>query len=37
MLREYVSCLPVMQDETLVGIVILSDILIAFTKDQSDR
>jgi len=35
MLREYVSCLPVMREETLVGIVTVSDILVAFTKQQS--
>ena len=34
MLREYLSCLPVMRDETLVGILTVSDILIAFTKLQ---
>jgi len=37
MLREYVSCLPVMRDETLVGIVTVSDILVAFTKMQTDN
>ncbi len=36
MLRNYVSCLPVMVGETLVGIVTVSDILVAFTKMQSD-
>ena len=36
MLNNYVSCLPVMRDETLVGIVTVSDILVAFTKMQPD-
>ncbi len=36
MLGEYVSCLPVMQDETLVGIVTVSDILVAFAKMQNN-
>lgn len=35
MLRYYVSCLPVMREETLVGIVTTSDILVAFTKLSS--
>ena len=30
MLRHQISCLPVMRDETLVGIVTRSDILLAF-------
>ncbi len=34
MLNDYVSCLPVMRDETLVGIVTVSDILVAFTRLQ---
>lgn len=37
MLREYVSCLPVMRDETLVGILTVSDILAAFAKGEHDR
>ena len=32
MLRHHISCLPVMRDETLVGIVTTSDILIAFVN-----
>ena len=36
MLRQYVSCLPVMHDETLVGIVTVSDLLVAFTKTQAN-
>ncbi|MBZ0285236.1 MAG: CBS domain-containing protein [Anaerolineae bacterium] len=36
MLHNYVSCLPVMIGETLVGIVTISDMLIAFTRMQSD-
>ena len=32
LLMNYVSCLPVMLGETLVGIVTISDILIAFVK-----
>jgi acetoin utilization protein AcuB len=35
MLYNYVSCLPVMREETLVGIVTISDILVAFTKMQA--
>lgn len=35
MLTDYVSCLPVMRDETLVGIVTVSDLLVAFTKMQA--
>jgi CBS domain-containing protein len=34
MLDNYVSCLPVMRDETLVGIITVSDILVAFTRVQ---
>jgi CBS domain-containing protein len=34
MLVNYVSCLPVMKGETLVGIVTVSDILVAFTNMQ---
>lgn len=34
MLRNYVSCLPVMKGETLVGIVTVSDFLAAFAKSQ---
>ena len=30
MLKNHISCLPVMRDETLVGIVTRSDILLAF-------
>jgi CBS domain-containing protein len=30
MLKRRISCLPVMRDETLVGIVTRSDILMAF-------
>jgi acetoin utilization protein AcuB len=37
MLTHYVSCLPVMLGETLIGIVTVSDILVAFTKMQPDR
>jgi acetoin utilization protein AcuB len=36
MLDNYVSCLPVMRGETLVGIVTVSDILVAFTKMRED-
>ncbi|MBZ0283128.1 MAG: CBS domain-containing protein [Anaerolineae bacterium] len=36
MLQNYVSCLPVMVEETLVGIVTISDNLITFTKMQSN-
>lgn len=36
MLANYVSCLPVMRGETLVGIVTVSDILVAFTKMQQN-
>lgn len=32
MLNNYVSCLPVMRGETLVGVVTISDLLIAFVK-----
>ena len=32
LLVHYVSCLPVMRGETLIGIVTLTDILIAFVK-----
>ncbi len=32
MLANYVSCLPVMRGETLVGVVTISDLLIAFVK-----
>ena len=32
LLTNYVSCLPVMRGETLIGIVTVSDILIAFVK-----
>lgn len=32
MLSDYVSCLPVMQEETLVGIITVSDILVAFAR-----
>ena len=32
LLTHYVSCLPVMRGETLVGIVTISDVLVAFTK-----
>jgi acetoin utilization protein AcuB len=35
MLRQYVSCLPVMRDETLVGIITVSDLLVAFAKMQA--
>ena len=31
-LTNYVSCLPVMLGETLIGIVTISDILVAFVK-----
>ena len=34
MLTNYISCLPVMRDETLVGIITVSDLLVAFTKLQ---
>lgn len=37
MLSNYVSCLPVMVGETLVGIITVSDILVAFTKMKSDH
>ncbi|MFN8376086.1 MAG: CBS domain-containing protein [Anaerolineae bacterium] len=36
MMRHYVSCLPVMRDETLIGIITISDILVAFTKMRQD-
>lgn len=32
MLDNYVSCLPVMREETLVGIITVSDLLVAFTR-----
>jgi acetoin utilization protein AcuB len=32
MLTNYVSCLPVLLDETIVGIITISDILIAFVQ-----
>ena len=32
LLMNYVSCLPVMRSETLIGVVTVSDILIAFVK-----
>ncbi len=32
LLANYVSCLPVMLGETLVGIVTISDVLVAFVK-----
>ena len=39
MLKNQISCLPVMRDETLVGIVTRSDFLLAFMnimqKEQS--
>lgn len=34
MLKNYVSCLPVMRGETLVGIITITDVLIAFVKMQ---
>ena len=34
MLENYVSCLPVMRGETLIGIITISDVLIAFVKMQ---
>lgn len=34
MLENKISCLPVMRDETLVGIVTRSDILAAFMQNQ---
>lgn len=34
MLRNHISCLPVMRSETLVGIVTTSDILVAFMNSQ---
>jgi CBS domain-containing protein len=34
MVEHYVSCLPVMRGETLVGIITISDVLIAFVKMQ---
>ncbi|HLV34862.1 MAG TPA: CBS domain-containing protein [Spirillospora sp.] len=36
MLRNHISCLPVMRSETLVGIITTSDILIAFMS-MSER
>ncbi|MEO8608412.1 MAG: CBS domain-containing protein [Chloroflexota bacterium] len=36
MLKDYVSCLPVMREETLVGIITVSDILVAFTKMEQN-
>lgn len=32
LVTQYVSCLPVMKGETLIGIVTLTDLLIAFVK-----
>ena len=32
MVAYYVSCLPVMREETLVGIITISDVLVAFVK-----
>ncbi len=32
MMAHYVSCLPVMLGETLVGIITISDVLVAFVK-----
>lgn len=32
MMAHYVSCLPVMLAETLVGIITISDVLVAFVK-----
>ncbi len=32
MMAHYVSCLPVMRGETLVGIITISDVLVAFVK-----
>jgi CBS domain-containing protein len=34
MLEQYVSCLPVMRGETLVGIITLSDVVMAFIRTQ---
>ncbi len=34
LLVHYVSCLPVMRGETLVGIITVSDVLVAFVKMQ---
>jgi CBS domain-containing protein len=34
MLEQYVSCLPVMRGETLVGIVTLSDVVMAYIRSQ---
>jgi CBS domain-containing protein len=34
MLVHYVSCLPVLRGETLVGIITTSDVLVAFVKTQ---
>lgn len=36
MLSRHISCLPVMRDETLVGIITVSDILMAFVS-MSER
>jgi len=36
MMRHYVSCLPVMREETLIGIITVSDLLVAFAKMQQD-
>lgn len=36
MLSNHISCLPVMRGETLVGIVTISDILMAFIKSHKD-
>jgi acetoin utilization protein AcuB len=36
MLANYVSCLPVMRGETLVGIVTVSDMLVAFTRMEQN-
>ncbi len=35
MLTNYVTCLPVLLDETVVGIITVSDILIAFVQTMS--
>ena len=35
MLKRHISCLPVMRDETLVGIVTRSDILMAFIGQRA--
>jgi CBS domain-containing protein len=37
MLQNHISCLPVMRDETLVGIITRSDLIVAFMQFASQN